>query len=267
MKLHRLPLSEPGEDEDLLHGTTRFVWVRQAPAIRQGLALFTLLFGLIPTVGYLFDIRVLYQSIPGGADTSKLTLICMILIATVILIQRPITRAGWIEKFLLLVTGALALGSLGEHVIWPEHVEHVTMGQNTAICVLALVSALLIRRRSHAWPALLLGGAAWMICFSAFLGYAMGLGQLHGALSPVTLVMMTPLVLASQIGQARRVPLRALFRDDRLSRMLRLEMALAVVVPTTLGILLFRLAPGGPSAADAIYIQLILVFCCVGVLV
>ncbi|TCM88067.1 GGDEF domain-containing protein [Rhodovulum steppense] len=266
MKAISHPPAGPWEDDDLLHGTPRFVMVRAAPAVRQALALFSFLLAAVPAIGFLADIPLLHQPFPGEAGIPPPTLLALAALALAILIQRPFARGGPVERTLVLLAGLIGLGQL----IWLSRglpLDPEVTGISEAVGILALASALALRRRRPAWPAIVLAGAAGMICLTALLGHAMGIGQLRGALSPFTMVILAPLVLAAQIAQARRPELRTLFRDDRLTRVLRLEMALAAVVPAALAILIFRLDPNGPSATGAIYAQLMILFCCSGVLV
>jgi len=260
------PSSGPWEDDDLLHGTPRFVMVRAAPAVRQALALFSFLLAAVPAIGFLADIPLLHRPIPGEAGILPLTLLALAALALAILMQRPFARSGPVEQTLLLVAAMIGLGQL----IWLSRglpLDPEVTGISEAVGILALASALALRRRHPAWPAMVLAGAAGMICLTAFLGYAMGIGQLRGALSPFTMLILTPLVLGAQIAQARRPVFRTLFRDDKLARVLRMEMALAAIVPTALAIVIFRMDPNGPSAADAFYAQAMILFCCTGVLV
>ncbi|GAA0294521.1 GGDEF domain-containing protein [Rhodovulum strictum] len=260
------PSAGPWDEDELLHGTPRFVLVRAAPKVRQALALFSFLLAAVPAVGFLADMPLLYRPFPGQPVIHPLTLTALAALALALLLQRPFARSGPVEIALLILAGGIGLGELA-WLAMAKPESAVPLDASAAIGILALASALALRRRRPAWPAMVLAGAAGMICLTAFLGYAMGLGQLSGALSPFTMLIMAPLVLAAQIAQARRPALRALFRDDKLTHVLRLEMALAAIVPTVLAIVIFRLDHHGPSAADAIYTQAMILFCCTGVLV
>ncbi|WP_165905379.1 GGDEF domain-containing protein [Rhodovulum euryhalinum] len=260
------PPARAWEEDDLLQTTPRFVLVRAAPTVRRLLALFSFLLAAVPAVGLVADIPILFRPAPGDRGIDALTLGALAALALAVMIQRPFARSGPVERGLLVLAGGIAIGQLLGLFQTVPHDAGPT-GESAAIGILALTSALSLRRRRPAWPAMLLAGTAGMICLTAFLGYAMGIGRLQGALSPFAMLIMGPLVLAAQISQARRPALRALFRDDRLTRVLRFELALAALVPTSLAIAIFRFEQSGASAADAFFTQAMILFCCTGVLV
>lgn len=268
MTEHSQPASGPRDEEEFLHRPTRSAILRTGHAVRRALALFSLLLTALPATGLLAGFPALYRPIPDGAATHPLSLVPLAALSLALLIQRPFARPSLFEKALLAVSGAVPLA----YLIWsardgapPQSL--TDMGINTAIGLLALTSALALRRRRLAWPSILLAGTTGMICLSAFLGYTMGVGQLYGALSPMTLMILTPLVVSAQIGQAHRPMLRTLLGSGRLKRLLRFELALAVFVPMALALVVFRFDPSGPNAADAIYTQAMILFSCTGVLV
>lgn len=264
---HWHPLTGPGDEDDLLQQPTRSAILRTGHMVRRGLAMFSFLLTAVPTLGHLAGTPILYRPIPEEAGSQPLSLVALAALSLALLIQRPFASPGIVERLLLFIGGAVPLGCL----IWQAQATALppgqTMGVNTAVGILALASAQALRRRRPAWPAIVLAGATGMICLSAFLGYAMGIGRLHGALSPVTLMILSPLVVATLIGQAHRPMLRALLGNDKLTRMLRFELALAVLAPTALAIAIFRLDPDGPTASDAIYTQAMILVCGAGVLV
>ncbi|SIO31769.1 diguanylate cyclase (GGDEF) domain-containing protein [Rhodovulum sp. ES.010] len=260
------PLAGESDADAILHGTPRFVMVRSAPLVRQALASFSFLLATVPTIGHLAEIPILYRPFPGEAGIHPLTLTALAALALALLLQRPFARAGIAERGLVALAAGSAVAQLGE-VLLAAGTEPTAANVSSALGILALASALALRRRRPAWPAMILAGTAGMICLTAFLGFAMGIGRLQGALSPFTMLIMGPLVLAAQIGQARRPALRALFRDDQLTRVLRLELALAALVPMGLALVVFRFDPHGASSADAVYTQAMILFCCTSVLV
>ena len=261
-----LPLPAAPLEAQFRRDRTRLVMLRTGHRLRRSLAAAALIlaaaFGLVDLLNDPFAL------LPAAAAPTAPTLVALAALATALLTRKPLSRPGLWEMMLLCIAGGVGISQLTwESLLTAAPSAPDAMGTNTALAVLALAGAIALRRHRPAWLAIALALVPALICLSALVGYAMGLGRLGGAPTPATLLLMIPLVVSSLIGQAHRPAFRTLLRDDPVTRMLRRELALAIFLPCAIAILIFRIHPGGATTADALYTQAMILFCGTGVIV
>ncbi|WP_334064278.1 GGDEF domain-containing protein [Limimaricola cinnabarinus] len=230
---------------------------------------------LLAFAGYVFDLRALYLPVAEGGGTHPLTALAALVLALARMARGGLAGRGLAAFVLLLL--ALRAGEL----LWPAtplpigqwfgalslspttHPGTMT-GLNSLIALAGIATALLVGRRSALGMAALAAAAG--VCGVVIIAYSYALEPNAGGMSPVTTLITLLLVLATVGRHMNPLALRLLMAESSVSRMLRLQLGLALGGFWIGGLLLLQLQPGQWTTVAPLFTTVMLVLAAAGLM-
>ena len=204
--------------------------------------------------GYLSGIEVLYRPITDGPATNPLTALCALTIG-LSLGAGGFSIKAWPQRLFAVAAMGLTYSKLSDilfgtaisPLLTPFHdmvLNDLALGKSNAMgvnstvmmCLLALALALNTLRRPVA--AQVFGFLGLGIPLVSFTGYAYGFDQFYGQMSLVTAAVGVLLALSALTMSAHRGAMKALLSPYIGGRIARLQVALGLLVPFTMGFFL-----------------------------
>jgi len=230
---------------------------------------FTLVLSFVIYSGYIFDIEYLYRPVAGGPATHELTVFTVFLIA-LSLLSGKVSKRSLRPLVFASLAGFIAVLRIIEIISNVEIVSPLTpfssvaqaainqglsheMGLNTAFTILSLSVAIIFR---HKQPklAFTLGSFAPAISSVSLSAYTYEkLGPLYGDMSLMTIALILPISFACLIDWSHYAFLRKLYRSIVRSRVFKVQLLLAIVVPWFLGLIFLYFGVGANSYLFAAY--------------
>jgi diguanylate cyclase (GGDEF)-like protein len=124
----------------------------------------------------------------------------------------------------------------------------------TALCLLLLALALLLRQYRDAVLSQMFSVFAYGVPALALVGFLLGIREDHASMSLTTVLMLIPLCVATALRTAYHGFLRALLAPTRVSRIARRYLALTMMVPYLLGLWIVGIDPDAADISFAILI-------------
>jgi len=230
---------------------------KAALATSRPLGLFCALFGAVVLVGgYVGDIEPLYRPIAGGPATNPLTALCALILGLGLGVG-GVHLKGWPQRILALAAMLLTLSKLSDVLLgtmvspaltpFNEIVFHDlelgksnSMGANSALMLCLIGAALGLNALRRPVASQLLGFLGLGIPMVSFTGYAYGLDRFYGQMSLLTATVGALLSLSVLAMSAHRGALKALLSPYIGGRIARLQIALGLLVPFTMGFLMVK---------------------------
>ena len=228
---------------------------KAALTVSRLLGLFCALFGAVVLAGgYLAEIELLYRPIVDGPATNPLTALCVLVLGLGLGTGGSLL-GGWPQRVFAAVAVLLTLSKLSDVLFgtaispaftpFPEMVmrdlalgKANAMGTNSTLMLglIALAFGLGVLRRQVA--AQILGFLALGIPLVSFTGYAYGFDRFYGQMSLLTATVGFLLALSTLAMTAHRGALKAVLSPYIGGRIARLQIALGLLVPFTMGYLM-----------------------------
>ena len=247
------PAVSTGADEPFVQRD--WVLSKGALAVSRPLGLFGALFGAVVLAGgYLAGIEALYRPIADGPATNPLTALCVLLLGLGLGLG-GFAMGGWPQRLFAVAAIGLTSSKLSDVLFgtaispaftpFPEMVmrdlalgKANAMGTNSILMLGLIALALGLGALRRPVAAQLLGFLALGIPLVSFTGYAYGFDRFYGQMSLLTATAGFVLALSALAMTAHRGALRAVLSPYIGGRIARLQIALGLMVPFTIGFLL-----------------------------
>ncbi len=218
--------------------------VRWVHGMRYSLVWAVLAMGFLVFAGYALGNERMFRPVEGGGGTHPLTLFCVYLLAAAVSTYRPLRRLTFVARLFAGLVVVICLARFAEVLIAGNDMPFsdlfllpgvpvdpdnpIRMGANTAWVALAVALGLLLRRELPR-SGFFFASAAPFLPLMSLIGYSDGVNRFHGAMSPISALMLLVLAVAVLSTYAHLASVRVLMRDDLPGRLVRYQiMAITV---------------------------------------
>ena len=235
--------------------------VRTALGLASLFALCSFLVAVVALVAYRLGLVDIIQPLSDGPALHPVTAMSVILLATCVVLTTPRARPFIDGVCAVVLLGALARLAfpdeaslwLQQHNTYPAGPEAV-VSTGTALCLLLLATSLLLRQYGNAVISQMMSVLAYSAPALALVGFVLGIQEPHARMSLTTVLMLTPLCVATALSTVFHGFLRPLLGPTRISGLARRHLALVMMAPYLLGLSIINISP---DAAEISFLILI----------
>ena len=235
--------------------------VRTALGLASLFALCSFLIAVVALVAYRLGLVDIIQPLSDGPALHPVTAMSVMLLATCVVLTTPRARPFIDGVCAVVLLGALARLAfpdeaslwLEQHNTYPAGPEAV-VSTGTALCLLLLATSLLLRQYGNAVISQMMSVLAYSAPALALVGFVLGIQEPHARMSLTTVLMLTPLCVATALSTVFHGFLRPLLGPTRISGLARRHLALVMMAPYLLGLSIINISP---DAAEISFLILI----------